>query len=77
MTDPQHILRLSEQELEKSDRALRVAREWLSRAAYAEKYGVSLRTVWKWLDVGALETYRVGKILRIRDLPPDQHHVNP
>jgi hypothetical protein len=48
-------------------------REWLTRRAYAVKYGVSRRTVWKWLDAGILESFRVGTLTRIRDLPPDQH----
>ena len=43
---------------------------WLSITAYAHHYGVSRKTVWKWLTSGLLETYRVGRCLRIKNMAP-------
>lgn len=48
--------------------------DWISIAAYAVRYGVNRHTVYKWLDADILDTYQAGSILRIRNLPPDQHH---
>jgi hypothetical protein len=46
---------------------------WLSRRTYAMKYGISLRTIAKWVAANLLETYRCARVIRIRDAPPDQH----
>lgn len=43
---------------------------WLSISAYARYYGVSRHTVWKWLQGGLLELYRVGRCVRVRHQPP-------
>ena len=43
---------------------------WLSISDYAFHYGVSRKTVWKWLTSGLLETYRVGRCLRIKNMAP-------
>lgn len=44
---------------------------YLTVAAYAAKYGVGRTTVFKWLSVpGILTTYRVERVLRILDVPP-------
>jgi len=48
---------------------------WLTIAAYARLYGIGRDTVYKWLSADLLWTYRVGPILRIRNLPPDQHRL--
>ena len=48
--------------------------QWLSVTAYADVYGVTRATVYKWLRAHVLQTYALGRILRIRNLPPDQHH---
>jgi len=47
--------------------------EWLSVTAYARVHGVSRRTVQKWLRAAILKTYRVGTLIRIRNIPPDEH----
>ena len=47
--------------------------EWLSITAYAQQYGVTRGTVYKWLTSNLLCTYRLGPVRRIRNLPPDQH----
>ena len=49
-------------------------REWLTVTAFAARYGVSRGTVYKWLAGRHLETYEQGTVLRVRNLPPDQHH---
>lgn len=67
------VLRSAEHEIRCADRSLRIAREWLSKSHYATKYGVARHTVYKWLRSGLLETYTVGELTRIKDLPPDQH----
>lgn len=47
--------------------------DWLSISAFARKYGIDRTTVYKWLSCELLLTYRVGNLLRVRNLPPDQH----
>ncbi len=47
--------------------------EWLSVTEYAQVYGVDRSTVYKWIANGVLVTYKVDKLRRIRNLPPDQH----
>ena len=44
--------------------------KWVSVTRYATIYGVSRTTVYKWLDAGLLESYRVSATLRIRNMPP-------
>lgn len=48
---------------------------WLSVTEYAASYGIDRSTVYKWLAAQLLETYREGTILRIKNLPIDQHQV--
>jgi excisionase family DNA binding protein len=43
---------------------------WVSITQYAEIHSVSRPTVYKWLDAGLLESYRVGGVIRIRTSPP-------
>ena len=49
---------------------------WLSISDYARAYGVDRSTVYKFLDAGLLETYRVRLegilVVRIRNVPPDR-----
>lgn len=47
--------------------------DWISIAEYADRYGVHWHTVSKWVKAGILESYRCAKVVRIRNLPPDQH----
>jgi excisionase family DNA binding protein len=53
--------------------APRVPGGWVSITQYAHTYGISRSTVYKWLDAHLLITYRKGRVLRIKDAPPDQH----
>ena len=43
---------------------------WLRISDYARFYGVSRKTVYKWIESGLLETYRVGLTIRVRHQPP-------
>lgn len=43
---------------------------WLSISAYARQYGVHRNTVAKWLESDALITYRFGRVVRVRNVPP-------
>lgn len=46
--------------------------QYLTVRAYALKYGITTRTVRKWVNNQAVEFYRKGKrVLRVRDLRPD------
>lgn len=44
--------------------------QWLCITDYAQQYGVSRPTVYKWMDAGLLVTYRVNSIIRIYNHPP-------
>jgi len=50
-----------------------IAPDWLSLSAYARTYGLSRHTVYRLLEEHALETYRIFKVVRIRNLPPPAH----
>ena len=43
---------------------------WVSITAYAALQAVSRKTVYKWLEAGLLITYRVGRLIRVRNQPP-------
>ena len=43
---------------------------WVSISRYGEIHGVHRKTVYKWLDSGLLETYRVGRCIRVKNQPP-------
>jgi hypothetical protein len=47
--------------------------EWITITAFADRYGVNRHIVYKWLANKLLDIYEVGSLLRIRNLPPDQH----
>jgi hypothetical protein len=47
--------------------------DWLSISDFAKRYGIDRGTVYKWLRAQLLDVYRVDTLLRIRNLPPDQH----
>lgn len=44
--------------------------EWLTVTHYAERFDVDPRTVYKWMKAGLLETFRIGRLLRIKNQPP-------
>lgn len=43
---------------------------WVSIKDYAAIYGVHRKTVHKWLDAGLLDTYRVGRCIRVKHQLP-------
>lgn len=46
---------------------------YLSISAYSRTYGVSRNTVYRLLEEGRLETWRVLTLIRIKNVPPDRH----
>lgn len=46
---------------------------WLSIGAYARAYGLTRRTVKKWLAADLLEVYRFMGVTRIRNREPQAH----
>jgi hypothetical protein len=47
--------------------------DWVSISDYARIYGVDRGTVYKWLQTpGVLDTYSVGTLRRIRNIPPKE-----
>lgn len=46
---------------------------WISISAYARAWGLTRNTVYKLLENESLETYRVLKVVRIKNLRPDAH----
>lgn len=53
-----------------AERVLAQAEAWLSITAYAEKYAVSRRTVYKWIDCGLVDAFKVERVIRLKDFPP-------
>lgn len=49
------------------------ASAWVSITHYAQIHDVTRPTVYKWLECGLLEFYRVNGVVRIKNQPP----VNP
>lgn len=43
---------------------------WVSVPVYAQHYNADEKTVHKWLEAGLLESFRVGRFIRVRDQPP-------
>lgn len=59
--------------LEQADREIdRTMREWISITRYAQKYGIARHTLYKWMDAGIVEFFRVERCVRLRDRPPRQ-----
>jgi excisionase family DNA binding protein len=50
---------------------------WLCITDYADTYGVHRSTVYKWLDANLLEVYRVERVVRIKNKPPNLHIPQP
>lgn len=44
---------------------------WISVRGYAERYSLDLRTVRKWFALGYLQGFRCGRVIRVRNRPPD------
>jgi hypothetical protein len=47
--------------------------EWLSVKDFADKYGIGTDTVHKWIKSDVLLIYKMGALIRIRDIRPDEH----
>jgi len=43
---------------------------WVSITRYAEIYGITRPTVYKWLRCGLIESYKVDDVIRLRNCPP-------
>ncbi len=43
---------------------------WVSISTYAVLYQANRKTVYKWLEAGLLETFRVGRCIRVLNQPP-------
>lgn len=48
---------------------------WISVTRYCERYDVDRKTVYKYLDSGLLESWQVGRVLRVENRPP--HTTKP
>lgn len=46
--------------------------QWLSIQAYADAYGVHRNTAAKWVKFKAVEFYRKGRTVRIKNVAPDK-----
>jgi hypothetical protein len=46
---------------------------WVCITDYAALYGVDRSTVYKWLNAGLLEVYRIDRVVRIKNKPPNLH----
>lgn len=46
---------------------------WVSISEYSRRYGLTRNTVYRLISIGQLESYRVLKIVRVKNLPPDRH----
>lgn len=44
--------------------------QWVSVTTYAETFSVSQDTVYKWMKAGLLDTMRVGRLIRVKPIPP-------
>jgi hypothetical protein len=43
---------------------------WVSISEYAQHYGVSRSTVRKWQACGLVDSYRVDRVIRVKNQPP-------
>lgn len=43
---------------------------WISVRHYCQRYELSRATVYKYLEDGLLAKWQVGRVLRVRNLPP-------
>lgn len=46
---------------------------WVSISQYARLYGLTRNTVYKLIEQQRLESYRVLRIVRVKNVSPDQH----
>lgn len=47
-----------------------VSVQYVSVTTYTEMFSVDRDTVYKWIDAGLLDTFRVGRLIRVRPVPP-------
>jgi excisionase family DNA binding protein len=50
---------------------------WISVRHYCERHGVNRQTIYKWIECGVVAHWRVGRVLRIRNLPPGEFDKEP
>lgn len=50
---------------------------WISITLYSQKHGVDRKTVHKWLAAGLVESYRVQRLIRVKDAPPKERRHTP
>jgi hypothetical protein len=43
---------------------------WISVTKYCGRYDLDRKTVYKYLDAGLLESWQVGRVLRVANHPP-------
>jgi len=43
---------------------------WVSVTRYCELYDLDRKTVYKYLGAGLLRSWQVGRVLRVRNVPP-------
>jgi hypothetical protein len=43
---------------------------WVRISEYAILYSTNRKTVYKWLEAGLLDQFRVGRCIRVRNVPP-------
>lgn len=70
MSQPEDVLKAAQQAKADADAVLKRARRWITVTAYAQAYGVCRHTVYKWIREGLLDTYQVGKVRRLKKMPP-------
>lgn len=63
---------MSKKAQKNADRPSVSIKDWLSISAYARAYGIDRGTVYKFLEANLLIYYRVERLIRIKDQPP-QH----
>lgn len=50
-----------------------MATDWISTTAACEELGVTLRTLYRLIDEGQLQAYRIGRVIRIKQADLDSY----
>lgn len=45
-------------------------RLWVSIRTYAQQHETSRKTVYKWMEAGLVDIFRVGRFIRVKNQPP-------
>lgn len=43
---------------------------WVSIRTYAQQHETTRQTVYKWIEAGLIDTWRVGQVIRVKNQPP-------